>query len=49
MAFPANFKKKKKKKGKLAKKAEGKATGSKKSLPPWLMKKKGADKGKDCA
>jgi len=50
MAFPANFKKGKGKKGKgkLAKKAEGKATGKSKNLPPWLAKKKG-DKGKDCA
>lgn len=42
MAFPANFKKKKGK-GKLAKKAEGKATGGK-SMPPWMKKKKGAKK-----
>jgi len=48
MAFPANFKKGKKKgKGKLAKKAEGKSTGGK-SMPPWLQKGKDK-KSKDCA
>lgn len=45
MAFPFEKKDDKKgkgkKKGKLAKKAEGK------SMPPWLMKKKGGKK-EDC-
>ena len=44
MAFPANFKKKGK--GKLAKKASGKATGGKKSMPPWLKKHEGSESAK---